>query len=67
MNKTVYLGLLILEISKTVTQEFQYNNFKPKYRKKLCYMDTDSFTVYIKTKDIYIDIAKDIEKRFDIS
>ena len=30
-------------------------------------MDTESFTVYIKTEDIYIDIAKDIEKRFDIS
>ena len=30
-------------------------------------MDTDSFIVFIKTKDIYIDIAKDVETRFDTS
>ena len=30
-------------------------------------MDTDSFIVYIKTDDIYKDIAKDVEKRFDTS
>ena len=34
---------------------------------KLCYMDTDSFMAYIKTEDIYVDIAKDVETRFDIS
>ena len=34
---------------------------------KLCYMDTDSFIVYIKTKHIYVDIAKDAETRFDTS
>ena len=31
----------------------------------LCYMDTDSFIVYIKTEDIYVNIAKDVETRFD--
>ena len=30
-------------------------------------MDTDSFIVYIKTEDIYVDIGKDFEKRFDTS
>ena len=32
---------------------------------KLCYMDTDSYIVNIKTEDIYIDIAEDVEIRFD--
>ena len=34
---------------------------------KLCYMDTDSFIMHIKTKDFYEDIADDVEKRFDTS
>ena len=42
---------------------------KPKYgdNVKLCYMDTDSFIILIKTKDFYKDIANDVEKRFDTS
>ena len=42
---------------------------KPRYgeKVKLCYMDTDSFIAYIKTEDIYKDIAEDVEKRFDTS
>ena len=42
---------------------------KPKYGKKakLCYMDTDSFIFYIKTEDVYIAIAKDVETRFNTS
>ena len=49
--------------------EFWYDYLKPKYDKKakLCYMDTDSFSVYIKTDDIYKDIAENVEKRFDTS
>ena len=55
MNRPVYLGLSILEISKTVIYEFWYDYVKLKYgeKAKLCYMDTDSFIVYIKTDDIY--------------
>ena len=66
-NKPVYLGLSILEISTTVMYEFWYDYVKPKYGEKanLCYMDTDSVIVYIKTDDIYSDIAKDVETRFD--
>ena len=62
MNKSVYLGLLILGISKIVMYEFWYDYIKPKYeeKSKLCYIDTDSFIVYLKTEDIYKDIAKDI-------
>ena len=44
--------------------EFWYDYLKPKYGEtvKLCYMDTDSFTVHVKADDIYKDIAKDVEK-----
>ena len=50
MNKSVCLGLSILELSKILTYNFWYNYVKPKYgeKEKLCYMDTDSFIVYIK-------------------
>ena len=69
MNKPAYLGLPSLEISRIVIYEFWYDYVKPKRIEKanLCYMDTDSFTVYIKTENIYSDIAKDDEKRFDTS
>ena len=69
MNKPVHLGLSILELSKILMYEFWYDYVKPKYgeKVKLCYMDTDSFIVYIKTDDIYKDIAEDVETRFDTS
>ena len=49
--------------------EFWYDYMKPKYgnRVKLCYVDTDSFIMNIKTNDFYKDIANDVEKRFDTS
>ena len=67
MNKPIYLGLSILEISKTLMYEFWYDYMKPKYgdNVKLSYMDTDSFIMHIKTEDFYKDIADDVEKRFD--
>ena len=67
MNKPVYLGLSILEISKTLMYEFWYDYIKPKYQNnaKLCYMDTDSFIIHIKTKDFYEDIADDVKNRCD--
>ena len=37
------------------------------WKRKLCYMDTDSFTVYIKTGNMYSDIGRDFETRFIIS
>ena len=69
MNKPVYLVLSILDLSKTVTYEFWYESVKPKYGEnaKLCYMDTDSFIVHVKTDDIYKDIAVDVETKFDTS
>ena len=69
MNKPTYLGLSILEISKTLMYKFWYDYMKPKYgdNANLCYMDTDSVIVHIKTEDFYKDIADDVEKRFDTS
>ena len=53
MNKPVYLGMSILDISKTLMYEFWYDYVKPKYndKAKLCYMDTDSFVINIFTED----------------
>ena len=69
MNKPIYLGLSILEISKTLMYEFRYDYMKPKYNDnvKLCYMDTDSFIINIKTNDFYKDISNDVENSFDTS
>ena len=69
MNKPIYLGLSILEISKILMYEFWYDFMKPKYNDnvRLCNMDTDSFVMHIKTNDFYKDIARDVENRFDIS
>ena len=63
VNKSVYLGFSILEISKTLMYEFWYDYMKPKYgdNVKLCYMDTDSSIMHIKTEDFYKDIADDVE------
>ena len=63
MNKAVHLGLSILELTKILMYEFWYDYVKPKYGEntKLCYMDTDGFIVYIKTDDIYKDIAEDVQ------
>ena len=65
MNKTVYLALSISDLSKTVMYEFWYDYVKPKYGEKarLCYMDTDSFIVYVRTDDIYKHITEDLERR----
>ena len=69
VNKPIYLGLSILEISKTLMYEFWLDYMKPKYNDdvKLCYMDTDSFIMNIKTNDFDEDIASDVENRFDTS
>ena len=69
VNKPIYLGLSILEISKTLMYEFWYDYMKSKYGNdvKLCYMDTDSFILNVKTNDLYEDIANDVENRFDTS
>ena len=69
MNKPVYLGMSILDISKTLMYEFWYDYIKPQHQDnaKLCYTDADSFIIHMKTEDFYEDIANDVEKWFDTS
>ena len=69
MNKPVYLGLSILNLSQTVMCELWFDCLKPKYSEnvKICYMDTDSFIVHVKTDEIYKNIVEDVKKRFDSS
>ena len=69
MNKLIYLGMSILDISKTLMYEFWYDYIKPKYqdRAKLCYMDADSFLIHTKIQDFYEDIANDVKEWFDTS
>ena len=52
MTKPLYLGMSILHISKILMHKFWYDYVRTKYgdRAKLCYTDTDSFIIYIKTK-----------------
>ena len=69
MNEPIYLGLSILEISKILMYELWYDYMKPKYNDnvRLCYMDTDSFIMNIKTNDFDKDISDDVDNRFDAS
>ena len=68
MDKPVYLGQAMLDLSKTVMYEFHYDYMKPKFDKlQLYYMDTDSFLYHVKTNDFCSDIADDIQMRFDTS
>ena len=69
MNKPLYLGMSILDISKTLMYKFWYDYVRQKYRNraKLCYTDTDSFIIHIITEDFFEDNANDVTKWFDTS
>ena len=69
MNNPLYLGQTILDHSKMLMYEFWYDYLRPKYddKIKLCYMDTDSFIIYVETEDFYKDISNDVNKWFDTS
>ena len=55
MNKSLFLGASTIDFIKTLVYEFWYDYLKPKYgdRVKLCYTDTDSFIIYLKTEDVF--------------
>ena len=64
INKPIYLGQAILDLSETLMYEFWYDYLKPMYGDKirLCYTEIDRFIMHIKTDDFYKDISVDVNK-----
>ena len=69
ITKPIYLGMSILDTSKTLMYEFWHDYIKPKYgdKAKLCYTDTDNFVIHIVTEDFFKSIAPDVDIWFDTS
>ena len=66
-NKPVYLGMCILDLSKTLMYDFDYRYIKHKYgdNVELLLTDTYSLMYLIKTEDFHKDISKDVKDRID--
>ena len=69
LNKPVYVGQAILDLSKTLMFNFHYDYIRKKYKDgaELLFTDTDSLMYQIYTDDFYKDISKDIETKFNTS
>jgi len=68
LNRPAYVGMCILDLSKTLMYDFHYNYIKQKYgeKAKLLFTDTDSLTYEIESEDVYQDFWND-KDRFDNS
>ena len=64
LNRPAYVGMCILNLSKTLMYDFHYNYIKKKYndKDKLLFTDTDSLTYEIETEDAYKDFWSDKDK-----
>ena len=69
LNKLVYLGYSVLELSKILMYQFSYDYVKPKYveKAKTMFYGYKQFHCIYKIDNIYKDIAEDVETRFDKS
>ncbi len=69
LNKPIYLGMSILDLSKTLMYQFHYDHVKPKWGKdaELLFTDTDSLCYEVKTEDVFKDISPDANKWYDTS
>ena len=66
MNKPVYVGMSILDLSKTLMFSFQYEYVKKKWEKaEVLYTDTDSLVLKIETDDFFKDFSGDVAEWFD--
>ena len=61
LNRSAYVGMCILDLSKTLMYDFHYNYIKKKYnnRARLLFTDTDSLTYEIEAEDVYKDFWND--------
>ncbi len=69
LSKPIYLGMSILDLSKTLMYKFHYNHIKPKWKNdvELLFTDTDSLCYEIRTNDVCEDIKNDVDKWYDTS
>lgn len=69
LDKPIYIGFAVLELSKSHMYEFHYSVIKPYYKNsvQLCYTDTDSFIYKIETSDFYEDLKQNFLEYFDTS
>lgn len=69
LNKPIYIGFTVLELSKSHMYDFHYSVFKPMYgnRLQMCYTDTDSYIYHIQTENYYKDLKTSLLPYFDTS